>query len=164
MSNFGGAVHSLQSLEIEFYETPGHSSCSISAYVPQLKALFPSDAAAIPYKNEMIPAPTSSFVLFRQSLERMNKLPVSIIGCDHYGYITGEEAATYIADSISAAVAMRRKFEQTLLKAGNIDQAAAILVDEQLKASPDYFIAPQILTGVYYQTLKSKKQTESKLS
>ena len=27
-------------IEVQIFETPGHSSCSISAYVPQIKALF----------------------------------------------------------------------------------------------------------------------------
>jgi len=47
--------------QIEIHETPGHSSCSISAYVPQMKVLFPSDAVAIPYQDEYVIAAGSSF-------------------------------------------------------------------------------------------------------
>ncbi|HOW56605.1 MAG TPA: MBL fold metallo-hydrolase [Smithellaceae bacterium] len=152
----------LGGMTIDIYETPGHSSCSITAYAPQLQALFPSDAAAIPFKNEIIPVPNSSFILYRQSLEKLNKLPVSIIGCDHYGYITGAEAAGYIDATIAATVAMRRKFARALNKSGSIDRAAALLVIEHFKDNPDYFIAPEILTGVYSQMLKSIISEESK--
>ena len=40
--------------QLQFFETPGHSSCSISAWVPGLNILFPSDAVAIPYRDEWI--------------------------------------------------------------------------------------------------------------
>jgi glyoxylase-like metal-dependent hydrolase (beta-lactamase superfamily II) len=73
---------------IEFHESPGHSSCSLTAYVPELKALFPSDAAAIPYRDEYVIAAGSSFDEYKKSLDRLGCLDVEIIGADHYGYIT----------------------------------------------------------------------------
>ncbi len=44
-----GDTFDMGNLTGQVYETPGHSSCSISLYVPELKALFPSDGACIPY-------------------------------------------------------------------------------------------------------------------
>ena len=64
---------------IEIHETPGHSSCSISAYVPQLKALFPSDAVAIPYRDEYVIAAGSSFEKYQQSLDKLALLDVEIL-------------------------------------------------------------------------------------
>jgi len=38
---------SVGTIELHILETPGHSSCHISAYVPELKVLFPSDGGGI---------------------------------------------------------------------------------------------------------------------
>jgi glyoxylase-like metal-dependent hydrolase (beta-lactamase superfamily II) len=47
-------------IEVQIFETPGHSSCSISAYVPQIKALFASDGGGIPYQDMIVTAGNSN--------------------------------------------------------------------------------------------------------
>ena len=49
-----GTTINLGNIDVQIMETPGHSSCSITAYVPQLLALFPSDGGGIPYKETVI--------------------------------------------------------------------------------------------------------------
>jgi 2-aminobenzoylacetyl-CoA thioesterase len=144
----------LGKMEIDFFDTPGHSSCSISAYVPQLQALFPSDAAAIPYKEEMLIAANSNFTLYQQSLEKLVKLNVKILGADHYAHIINAEAANYISNSIFEARKTRNLLEDVLRKEGNVDLAAKAYIDDYYKNNPDYFLAPEIMLGVYRQMLK----------
>jgi glyoxylase-like metal-dependent hydrolase (beta-lactamase superfamily II) len=139
---------------VEVYETPGHSSCSISAYVPQLKALFPSDAAAIPYQDEYVIAAGSSFDAYQQSLDMLAGLDVQLLCADHYGYITGEEATRYIAQSKSAAGQMIDKLRLALRKEGGVEPAAARLVKLHFERWPDYFVHPDILLSTYAQMLK----------
>ncbi|KAF0154132.1 MAG: hypothetical protein FD159_2672 [Syntrophaceae bacterium] len=139
---------------VEVYETPGHSSCSISAYVPQLKALFPSDAAAIPYQDEYVITAGSSFEAYQQSLDKLAGLDVQLLCADHYGYITGEEATRYIAQSKSAAAQMIDKLCLTLRKEGGVEPAAARLVKLHFQRRPDYFVHPDILLSTYTQMLK----------
>jgi glyoxylase-like metal-dependent hydrolase (beta-lactamase superfamily II) len=55
---------------IRILETPGHSSCSLTAYVPEIKALFPSDGGGIPFGNRINPAGNSNFTLYQQSLQK----------------------------------------------------------------------------------------------
>jgi hypothetical protein len=62
-----GDVIDLGNRQIRVLETPGHSSCSISAYVPQIKALFPSDGGGIPYKGTIIASANSNFTLYLES-------------------------------------------------------------------------------------------------
>ncbi|NVM24711.1 MAG: MBL fold metallo-hydrolase [Desulfobacterales bacterium] len=64
----------LGDLEVCIYETPGHSSCSISAYVPQLKALLASDGGGIPCKETIIASGNSNFTTYQQSLEKLKDL------------------------------------------------------------------------------------------
>ena len=51
----GDTIH-LGGWAIGILETPGHSSCSLTAYVPEIKALFPSDGGGIPFGSEISPA------------------------------------------------------------------------------------------------------------
>ena len=87
-----GDLIGIGDMEVQIFETPGHSSCSISAYVPQIKALFPSDGGGIPYRDTIVTPGNSNFTLFQESLEKLKDLDVEYLCADHYGYIVGEEA------------------------------------------------------------------------
>lgn len=140
--------------QVEIHETPGHSSCSISAYVPQLKALFPSDAVAIPYQNEYVIAAGSSFEAYQHSLDKLAGLDVEMLCADHYGYITGAEAMHYVAQSKIAAEQMINKLNLALRSESSIKSAATHLVNLHFQQRPDYFVHPDILLSTYSQMLK----------
>jgi glyoxylase-like metal-dependent hydrolase (beta-lactamase superfamily II) len=93
----------LGGMEIEIYETPGHSSCSVSAYVPSLKVLFPSDGGGVPFKNTSVIAGNSNFTRYQQSLERLKQVNADYVCGDHYGCVTGEEAKHFIEDTAHLA-------------------------------------------------------------
>lgn len=139
---------------IEIHETPGHSSCSISAHVPELKALFPSDAAAIPYEDEYIIAAGSSFESYQHSLDKLAPLDVEMLCADHYGYVIGEEAKHYIERSKVAADSMINMLQTALQNEPGVREAAAKLVKLHFERRPDYFITPDILLRTYEQMLK----------
>ena len=149
----GGRIE-LGGKTIEIHETPGHSSCSVTAYVPQLKVIFPSDAVAIPYRDEYIIAAGSSFVKYKESLNKLEGLDFFMIGADHYGCITDDEASHYIARTREATDNMITTLMQTLNHTGNIEQTASILVKKHFDLRPDYFVAPEILISTYRQMLK----------
>lgn len=140
--------------EAVILETPGHSSCSISLYVPEMKALFPSDAGGIPYKDTIFPTGNSNFTMFQQSLERMTKLEVEYLGADHYGYLVGEEARTFIADTAQVAARLRKLIETVYARKKDIDTTVTMLINEHYRQNPDYFLSPEILTGVYRQMVR----------
>jgi len=71
----------LGDLDVRIYETPGHSSCSISAYVPRLKAIFPSDGGGVPYKETIFTPGNSNFTKYQRSLEKIKDLDVAYV-CD----------------------------------------------------------------------------------
>jgi len=148
--------------QIEIHETPGHSSCSISAYVPQLKALFPSDAVAIPYHNEYVIAAGSSFEAYQQSLDKLAGLDVEMLCADHYGYITGSEATHYVAQSKIAAEQMINKLNLALRSESSITSAATHLVNLHFQQRPDYFVHPDILLSTYSQMLKQFTRLQDK--
>jgi glyoxylase-like metal-dependent hydrolase (beta-lactamase superfamily II) len=149
-----GDVLSLGDREVHILETPGHSSCSISAYVPELKALFPSDGGGIPYQDEIIPSGNSNYTRFQQSLEKLAQLEVDMVCADHCGYVTGQEAGTYIRDAQIAATEFRKLMERVYARLGDVDQAVEHLVEKTFEQRPDYFLPKDILTGVYKQMVR----------
>jgi len=144
--------------KIEIHETPGHSSCSISAYVPESRILFPSDAVAIPYQDDYVIAVGSSFEKYLESLKKLAGLDVATLCADHYGYVAGEEAAHYTAASQSAARQMIDRLNLALKQKGSVDRAAALLVHLHFDQRPDYFVHPDILQRTYTQMLKQLAQ------
>ena len=144
----------LGEMPVQIYETPGHSSCSISAYVPTLKVLFPSDAGGVPYKQTIITSGNSNYTQFQQSLEKLKDLEVDYLCADHYGYVTGDEARDFIARAIELAHGHRRKMEHLYRRTKDVNVAAKKMVNSIYAAHPDYFLSPDVLEGVYRQMVR----------
>ena len=144
----------LGGVELNIFETPGHSSCSIAAWAPEFKALFPSDGGGIPYDQTIIPSGNSNFTHFQKSLEKLKGLEVEYLCADHYGYVVGEEAGNYIRRAIELAGKRRAKMEDVYRRTRDIDAAGKELADFFFKENPDYIIRREIYEGVQRQMLR----------
>ena len=144
----------LGDVEVFIYETPGHSSCSISAYVPQIKALFASDAGGIPYKDMIIASGNSNFTQYQESLEKLKDLSVKYVCADHYGYVAGDESRDFIQEGINQARQQRAWIEKVYLRTLDIEVASRELVSAFYKENPDYLLSPEIFEGVYRQMVR----------
>jgi 2-aminobenzoylacetyl-CoA thioesterase len=149
-----GTTIDLDGTNIQIIETPGHSSCSVSAYIPEMGALFPSDGGGIPYGETIIPSGNSNFTRYQQSLDKLKTLKVDIFCADHYGYVTGPEAECYIARSIAAAAETRSMIEELFRCTGSIDATVDALVEDAYTRNPSYFLSPEISAGIYRQTVR----------
>lgn len=151
-------------LDVEIIEIPGHSSCSIAAYAPALRALFPSDGGGIPFRDVIIPSGNSNYTRFQQSLEKMRRLPVDFFCADHGGFVTGDEARRFIDDTITAARDFRILMERVYRRSGSVEAATKRLVSLARAARPDYFLPVEIMEGVYMQMVRhvASAATESK--
>lgn len=121
---FDGDCIDIGNMEIRILETPGHSPCSISAYVPELKALFPSDACGIPQKDGPATYGTSNFTKFEESLRKLKYLEIDYMCSDHGGYVTGIEAQDFVSRCIQTAKWRRQLMAETYKRTGNVDEAA----------------------------------------
>jgi glyoxylase-like metal-dependent hydrolase (beta-lactamase superfamily II) len=144
----------LGNLEVQIIETPGHSSCSISAYVPKFKALFASDAGGVPYRDRIVAPGNSNFTQYQQNLERLRELDVEYVCADHYGYVAGEEAGDFIRQTIEAAKQERLILEEAYRRTGDIRIAAKELTKEYYQKHPDWIVSPEIEEGVFRQMLR----------
>jgi 2-aminobenzoylacetyl-CoA thioesterase len=124
-----GDVIDLGDMEIMISETPGHSPCHISAYVPKFKVLFPSEAGGLPCSEKIITYGTSNYSEFEKSIQKLKDLPAQYICSDHYGYVTGEEAVSFIGNSIRIADERRIFMQETFNKIRNVEKTASILAD-----------------------------------
>jgi glyoxylase-like metal-dependent hydrolase (beta-lactamase superfamily II) len=109
----GDVIDLGEGVEVRIIEMPGHSSCSIAAYVEPLKALFPSDAGGIPGEGEEVfPAGNEDYILYQKSLEKLRPLEVEILGAARNGAFVGKGAREFIPRSIVAAEKMRQEVIQ----------------------------------------------------
>ncbi len=144
----------LGGLEISILEIPGHSSCCIAAYVPEFKALFPTDGGGIPFDKTIITSGNSNYTKYQQSLERLKTLEVEYYCADHYGYVTGEEAREFIPRTIEIARQLRLQIEEAYRKTKDIDRAAQKLISSFYDEHSDYFLSPEIFLDVYRQMVR----------
>ncbi len=144
----------LGGLEISLLEIPGHSSCCIAAYVPEFKALFPTDGGGIPFDKTIITSGNSNYTKYQQSLERLKTLEVEYYCADHYGYVTGEEAREFIPRTIEIARQVRARIEEVYRSTKDVDRTAQKLVSSFYNQYPYYFLSPEIFLDVYRQMVR----------
>jgi glyoxylase-like metal-dependent hydrolase (beta-lactamase superfamily II) len=150
-----GDIIDLGGIMLQILDTPGHTNCSITAYEPAMKALFPSDGGGIPFGDMCFPSMNTNTIQYLESLGKMKPLPVNYYCADHYGYITGEEAGGFIDLSLTEGRQWKAELENCYRKhAGDLDAAAKAITDDFYRQNPGYFIAPDILEGVFKQMLK----------
>ena len=141
-------------MEVSILEIPGHSSCCIAAYVPQLKALFPTDGGGIPFDKIIISSGNSNYTKYQQSLEKLKDLEVDYYCADHYGYITGAEAREFMSKSIEDAKKNRAQMEEVYRSTQDIEAAARQLTSSFYEENPDYFLSPEIFLEVHRQMVR----------
>jgi glyoxylase-like metal-dependent hydrolase (beta-lactamase superfamily II) len=134
---------------IEILETPGHSKCSISAYIPQIKALFPSDSGGIPFKNSIITSGNWNYTEFQKSLRKLNSLDVDYLCADHYGYVTGPEAREFISETIQTSYQFCAMIKAVYRRAGSVEKTVKQMIKYTFGIHKEYFLSPDILQEVY---------------
>jgi glyoxylase-like metal-dependent hydrolase (beta-lactamase superfamily II) len=144
----------LGDMEVSILEIPGHSSCCIAAYVPERKALFPTDGGGIPFDETIVTSGNSNFTKYQESLERLKSLTVEYYCADHYGYVTEEEATRFIPMTIEMAKKKRAEMEEAYRSTGDIEAAARKLISSFYDENPDYFLSPEIYLDVHRQMVR----------
>jgi len=142
------------SYHLDLLEVPGHSSCSIAAYVPEEKVLFASDAAGVYYKNFVFAAGNSNYDRYQKSLHRMATYPVEVVLLKHYGAAVGEEARTLFAKALQTAEDTRSAIENSYRLTGDVTKTTEAITRFVLARSPDYFLDKEILSMVIGQMVK----------
>jgi glyoxylase-like metal-dependent hydrolase (beta-lactamase superfamily II) len=141
-------------LSIEIVEVPGHSSCSIAAYVPEEKALFASDASGVHYPGFIFSAGNSNFDLYERNLRRLAGFEAEVILLEHYGAALGDEASSLLARSLEAAKEARAEIEESYRRTGEVKKTAQEITRSILDRTPGNFLIEDVLFAVMERMVK----------
>ena len=144
----------LGGLALSILEIPGHSSCTIAAWAPGIRTLFPTDGGGIPFNKTIVAFGNSNYTKYQESLERMKDLEVEYYCADHYGFITGDEARTFVSKTIEMAKQKRAQMEEVYRSTKDVDHAAKILISSFYDENPYYLLPPEIFLDVYRQMIR----------
>ncbi|HOT45883.1 MAG TPA: MBL fold metallo-hydrolase [Spirochaetota bacterium] len=122
-----GDEFDLGGLTCRVYEVPGHTRDSLAFYIPQLKALFPGEAAGVPQGKEGIEPQVeflSSFDDYLASLDKMIALAPAMICIGHGWVLSDDDASEFLVRSRAATFEYRKLIEQYISDAhGDIEKA-----------------------------------------
>jgi glyoxylase-like metal-dependent hydrolase (beta-lactamase superfamily II) len=144
-------------VSVSILETPGHSKCSIAAYVPAFQYLFPSDGVPLPILKEgrLMLMANDNIVLYLKSLERMAALDVKAVCCEHGGAFYGEYAASFLRQGLELT---RKKYDFYRQAMQSGADAGALARDElaQIAKDREYSLTPEeVLRGVFTRMITS---------
>jgi glyoxylase-like metal-dependent hydrolase (beta-lactamase superfamily II) len=132
-----------EGIAVHFLEVPGHTRCSIAAYVPKLKALFPADAVPTPTDDTeaiFFPGPQYDFGMYKQSMEKLVKLDVEILASEHYGVVTGDRARQTLQAGLRQPERLKGLIIALYKQAGNFDETVQKAAPEILKKDEFQFM------------------------
>ncbi|HEX75777.1 MAG TPA: MBL fold metallo-hydrolase [Dehalococcoidia bacterium] len=125
-------------IEAHFMEVPGHTQCSIAAYIPNLKTLFPSDAAPWPADDVdqlHYPSPQYDFSMYRESLQKLAGYKIEICAFEHHGVVMGGEARKVLHLGLSETDKYKSYVIELYQQIGDLDKIAQEVAVERLKRS-----------------------------
>lgn len=150
-------------VRVKIIEMPGHSSCSIAAYVEPLRALFPSDAGGIPGEDEEIfPSGNEDYLLYQKSLEKLQPLDLEILGAARNGVFVGKEAGEFIPRSIEAAERMRLEILQQFQGLENMEEKIIQLAKDRYERLKTKDIPWEVYIGLMRGVVKNILQNHER--
>jgi glyoxylase-like metal-dependent hydrolase (beta-lactamase superfamily II) len=140
-----------------FMEVPGHSKCSIAAYVPRLRAMFPSDATPCPTedgKGLVYPSPQYDFSLYLASLRKLATYEVEICGFDHHGAFIGNEARYLLRQGLEQVEKFKDYVMEQYQKIGDFDRLAQNFAAEAVERNKFNFLNSELVAVVARTVLR----------
>jgi glyoxylase-like metal-dependent hydrolase (beta-lactamase superfamily II) len=132
------------------FETPGHSRCSMVAYEPERKWLFPGDSLHFPSLADdgLVFTASESFVVYQQSLQKLADLEVSLCGWEHHGVRTGEDARHVIRSGLEFTIAYRNRVLEILSRCGDPELAAKEVSRDWLSRAQFPFLPERVMLHI----------------
>jgi glyoxylase-like metal-dependent hydrolase (beta-lactamase superfamily II) len=137
-------------IEAHFIEVPGHSRCCIATYVPQLKAIFPSDAAPFYTDDgsELIPLANEDFSLYAESLKKLAAREVEICCFCHHGALVGDQAKNILQQGLEQTEKFKNYIIEQYQATGDLDKTAQKFAIEASQKNKFDFISYKVQTAI----------------
>ena len=138
-------------IEAHFIETQGHTKCSLAVYVPELKAMFPSDAAPCPLsdgRGTIIPSPQYDFSSYVESLKRLSSYDIEICAFEHHGVVLGEQARNILQQGLEGTERLKNYVVKQHQEIGDIEEVAQKLFCEIQERDELPFLSSELQADV----------------
>lgn len=137
-------------LYFEVFESPGHSRCSLMAYAPEQKWLFPSDSMPVPCESgkRLMCTASESYSAYMDSLRKLENRPIDLCGWEHFGYMTGDEVRRIIPNGIDATLEYKRILQERARELDSVDKAAEWAAKEWLKVTGFKFLPHAVMVHI----------------
>ena len=115
-------------LTLNFFETPGHSKCSLTCYIPETETLFPADALPFPEdgRRELTVTANHDYDDYLHSLEKLAVLAVRRVCYEHGGVFEGSAIDEIVPRSIAATLQQRKRIQQ---RYGELQDLEALITE-----------------------------------
>ncbi len=123
----GDSIDLGDGLTARFFEVPGHSRCCLATYVPELRALFPTDTMPHPVDSPedlSFPSAQFDFEQYVASLKRLNTLDVDILGLDHHGVLMHEQARDYLRNALQRTLDFQKFVLERYAETGDLERVS----------------------------------------
>ena len=123
-------------IEAHFIEVPGHTKCSIATYIPQLKAIFPSDSAPFPTDDGTElnhPSAQYDFSKYLESLRKLTSYEVEVCGFEHQGAFVDDQAQKILQQGLEQTREFHKRIIEQYHRIGDLDKMAQELAEESRK-------------------------------
>jgi glyoxylase-like metal-dependent hydrolase (beta-lactamase superfamily II) len=143
----GDVIQLGSDLTLQIIETPGHSSCSISAYLPQEEIMFVSDAAGTAISPEVIaPVFFQDYDLYLNSIRKLMDYPTKVLAVGHGEVIIGtEQVQSFYQRSLHSAQEAFEAIKDKLMAGTDVEELARQLYDQYMTGGLADYPAPVML-------------------
>lgn len=141
----------------EVFESPGHSRCSLMAYAPKQKWLFPSDSMPVPCEHgkRLMCTASEGYATYMTSLRRLEDRPIELCGWEHYGYMTGDDARQIIPAALKATLDYKRLLQERARELDSVDKAAEWAATDWLEITGFKFLPKEVMVHISRTMVKN---------
>lgn len=140
-----------EGLEAHFAEAPGHSKCCVATYIPQLRALFPTDAVPLPSDvSEELSYPSAQFDFpaYMDSLHKLMRYEVEVVGLDHKGAFLHDQARDYMRRGLEQTERVRDYILEQYREIGDLDKTAEKIAGEVFERNDLAYMSHELMVSI----------------
>lgn len=154
----GDVIDLGEGLDLKILEVPGHSPCSIAAWLAQDQVMFVSDAAGTCLSDGVIaPVFFQDYDLYVESIKRLLTYPIEVLAVGHGETVMGNDRVKdYLQRGLQSAEEAFKQIEDKIRSGVNEEELARNLYDTYMIDGLADYPAP-IMIATMGQLIKNVK-------
>ncbi|MEA1959750.1 MAG: MBL fold metallo-hydrolase [Bacillota bacterium] len=136
-------------LQLKFLDAPGHSACSMAAYVEEEQVMLISDAAGFRSDTgQMSPVFFQDYGLYMNTIQKLMSYPTRIAGVAHGDVPEGAAVGTFYQQSLEAAEQAYEIVKNSLEKGIDEKALAEEMFNRYIEAPLSYYPSDMMLVSM----------------